>query len=128
MVAPCGTSGTMCHMDTYVTDFHINSKGRNSIPANIRRDAGIVEDVETLIYVERPGRIVIETREAVCERVWEGAPVPGGLDMTQDVREMRNEDVRIADEAYDRRSVQLTPGDPVGMDSVGEALLAELGL
>lgn len=57
----------------------VNEQGRVTIPAQIRRAAGIEAGVPLVVYVE-DGRIVIETREQLADRIrrdvatsWTGA-------------------------------------------------------
>jgi hypothetical protein len=47
---------------------------------------------------------VIETTDAIRNRVWRAAPEPVGLDATADVRALRDEDARLADSAAAARS------------------------
>ncbi len=57
----------------------VNEQGRVTIPAQVRRAAGIDAGVPLVVYVE-DGRIVIETREQLADRLrrdvavaWTGA-------------------------------------------------------
>jgi AbrB family looped-hinge helix DNA binding protein len=45
----------------------VNEQGRVTIPAQIRRAAGIEAGVPLVVYVE-DGRVVIETREQLADR------------------------------------------------------------
>jgi AbrB family looped-hinge helix DNA binding protein len=45
----------------------VNEQGRVTIPAQIRRQAGIEAGVPLVVYVE-DGRVVIETREQLAHR------------------------------------------------------------
>jgi AbrB family looped-hinge helix DNA binding protein len=45
-----------------------NSQGRVTIPAQIRREAGIEAGAPLVVYVE-DGRVVIETREQLAQRI-----------------------------------------------------------
>ncbi|NMH98733.1 AbrB/MazE/SpoVT family DNA-binding domain-containing protein [Pseudonocardia sp. K10HN5] len=46
----------------------VNEQGRVTIPAQIRRAAGIEAGVPLVVYVE-DGRVVLETREQLAERL-----------------------------------------------------------
>jgi hypothetical protein len=73
-------------------------------------------------HVEGPGRIVIETRAAVQERIWAMFPERQGLDAVAAVRAMRAEDRVHSDIRFDDRG--LGEADLSELD----AYLAELGL
>ncbi|MGH3978196.1 MAG: AbrB/MazE/SpoVT family DNA-binding domain-containing protein [Pseudonocardiaceae bacterium] len=45
----------------------VNPQGRMTIPAQIRREAGIDAGTPLVVYVE-DGRVVIETREQLAQR------------------------------------------------------------
>ncbi|MGH4024743.1 MAG: AbrB/MazE/SpoVT family DNA-binding domain-containing protein [Pseudonocardiaceae bacterium] len=49
-------------------DVTVNEQGRVTIPAQVRRAAGIEAGMPLVVYVE-DGRIVIETREQLAERI-----------------------------------------------------------
>ena len=70
--------------------------------------------------------MVIETIDAVRNRVWSAAPDPDGVDSTTDVRVLREEDISTADGAAQERSAARE--DTAESDAVGLALLAHLGL
>ncbi|HEY2763444.1 MAG TPA: AbrB/MazE/SpoVT family DNA-binding domain-containing protein [Pseudonocardiaceae bacterium] len=46
----------------------VNEQGRVTIPAQVRRAAGIEAGVPLVVYVE-DGRVVIETREQLASRI-----------------------------------------------------------
>jgi AbrB family looped-hinge helix DNA binding protein len=52
-------------------DLTVNEQGRVTIPAQIRRAAGIEPGVPLVLYVE-DGRVVLETRDQLAERVRRG--------------------------------------------------------
>jgi len=61
------------------TDVTVNEQGRVTIPAQIRRAVGIDAGTPLVVYVE-DGRVVLETREQLTERIrrdvadaWTGA-------------------------------------------------------
>ena len=49
-------------------DLTVNEQGRVTIPAQIRRAAGIEPGAPLVVYVE-DGRVVLETREQLAERL-----------------------------------------------------------
>lgn len=106
-----------------VAPFHVGPKGRVSLPAAVRRAAGVEEGATVVAHTDGPGRIVIETESAIRARVWGAAPVPGSVDATTDIRALRDEDTAVADAAAHRRSAQVT-----GKEDVGASLLSHLGL
>ncbi|WP_239028733.1 AbrB/MazE/SpoVT family DNA-binding domain-containing protein [Pseudonocardia acidicola] len=54
--------------DAPSADLTVNEQGRVTIPAQIRRAAGIEAGVPLVVYVE-DGRVVLETREQLAERL-----------------------------------------------------------
>lgn len=105
--------------------FQVGPKGRAVIPVGVRRLAGIGEGAQLYAVVLGEGRVLIETLDAVRQRVWDGAGQQDALPAAaDDVRQARLEDVAVSDEAAARRSAT---GDSES-DARGAALLAELGL
>ncbi len=104
--------------------FHLGPKGRIVLPVAVRRAARIPDGAEVVAHADGEGRIVVETIDAIRQRVWGGAPAPAGLDATADVRRMREEDAKIADAAA---AVRSQAGKSANSNS-GAALLAHLGL
>jgi AbrB family looped-hinge helix DNA binding protein len=49
-------------------DLVVNQQGRVTIPAQIRREAGIEAGTPLVVYVE-DGRVVLETREQLAQRI-----------------------------------------------------------
>jgi AbrB family looped-hinge helix DNA binding protein len=49
-------------------DLVVNQQGRVTIPAQIRREAGIEAGTPLVVYVE-DGRVVLETRERLARRI-----------------------------------------------------------
>lgn len=108
----------------YASTLHISPKGRNTIPAEVRAEAGIEGEVEAVVMVEGPGRIVIETPAAVSARVWDAAPESVGARSGEDIRAARDEDVVISRRRADSSMTELPDAPVSGVD----ALLADLGL
>ncbi len=109
---------------TEVSAFNLGAQGRFVLPIAVRRAANLTEGVVMVARAEGEGRIVIETREAITKRVWASAPTPTGLDTIKDVRQMRNEDNKISESNFTRRS-QATSEEAA--DAVGALLLKRLG-
>lgn len=100
----------------------LGAKGRVLIPVAVRRAAELADGADLVVRSDGPGRIVVETRDAVRARVWADAPTPAGLDTVADVRAMRDEDVEISDRQSAARSATTAGED------AGERLLEFLGL
>lgn len=105
-----------------VSGFRLGPKGRVVLPAAVRRSAQIADGAELVAYAAGPGRVVIETRNAIRSRVWDASPTPSGLDVTADVRALRVHDAAQSDTNHQAR----TADGPV--QDAGSALLAHLGL
>ena len=116
MVPPRGSSSS----------FQLGPKGRVVLPAAVRRAAGIPDGAQVVAQAIGPGRMVIETVDAVRHRVWGASSDGAGVDSTTDVRALREEDISTADGAAQERSAARE--DTAESDAVGLALLAHLGL
>ena len=108
------------------TSFHVGAKGRVVLPAALRRAAHIVEGAELVARLIGEGQVLLETKDAVRARVWGAAPQPTNLDVTADVRAMRDEDIALEGRNAERR--EAGTGSEADSDAVGAALLAKLGL
>ena len=106
--------------------FRLGPKGRVVLPAAVRRAAGIPEGAQVVAQAIGPGRMVIETVDAVRHRVWSASSEGDGVDSTTDVRALREEDIVTVDRAAQVRSRVCE--DTADSDEVGSALLAHLGL
>ena len=126
-MAPIGTLVGMTEATGHAVAFTIGPKGRSVLPVAIRRAAHFEEGTEVVAIALGEGRVLLETVEAVRQRVWAGAPDPevGRAEATADVRRMRDEDVAVSDGAAARRSAPLTSDHA---EDRGAALLAKLGL
>ena len=108
-----------------VSQVKVDSRGRVSLPAELRRAAGFDEGSEIVAVAYGPGRVLLETQEAVTEAVWAAAP-GAETDAVADVRQMREQDVALSDANAERRSeVEV---DEAASRKRGEALLRELDL
>ena len=96
------------------------------LPAAVRRAAGIPDGAQVIARSIGPGRIVIETIDAVRDRVWSASSDSAGVDSTTDIRALREEDINTADRAAQARS--RVEDDTTESDAVGLSLLAHLGL
>jgi len=106
--------------------FHLGPKGRVVLPAAVRRAAGIPDGAQVVAQAIGPGRMVIETIDAVRNRVWSASSDPDGVDSSTDVRALRSEDIATSDRAAQARS--RVEEDTAESDAVGLSLLAHLGL
>lgn len=100
----------------------VGPKGRVLIPAEVRNAAHLDEGVELMVHAEASGRVVIETRESVRQRVWEAAAGRGeNFPPESDVRAGENS---IAD----RNAAARSAGPFPHAETNGAALLAFLGV
>ena len=67
----------------------VGPRGRVTIPVALRQQAGIEEGDLVVLRFEQPGVIVIETVQAVRDRIRAGAP-PGEYDAAAEVRALRD--------------------------------------
>ena len=104
----------------------IGEKGRAVLPIEVRRAAGIEPTDELIATAEGPGRIVLQTRRGIEQGVWASAR-PTGMDPSDDVRALRQEDRAIADANFARQALETEAGDEEAR-RIGEELLAQLGL
>lgn len=108
------------------TSFHVGAKGRVVLPAAIRRAAHIEEGAELVARLVGEGQMLLETKDAVRARVWGAAPQSSDLDVTADVRAMRDEDLALEARNAARREGDV--GSEADSEAAGAALLAQLGL
>lgn len=106
----------------HVTMGFVQAKGRVTLPKKLREAAAIEEGSALVGRVTGHGQILIESADAIRQRVWDAAPEPTGIDATTDVRNMRNEDNDASDARWERSRASVA--DP----EVGRALLSTLGL
>ncbi len=101
-----------------VIELRVDDKGRLLLPAAARAEAGLTPGSRVLGRVEH-GRLIVEAPEAIQERIW--ARAARGGDVPED---------RAATAAAERRSLVSREREAggVGVDAVGEELLADLGL
>lgn len=126
-MAPTGKMVGMTEAIGHAVAFTIGPKGRSVLPVAVRRAAHLEEGTEVVAIALGEGRVLLETVDAVRQRVWAGAPDAevGGPEATDDVRRMRREDVVVSDAAAARRSAPRTSDRA---ENRGAALLAKLGL
>lgn len=124
LVALIGMMG--CMTSNGASTFHLGPKGRVVLPAAVRRAAGIPDGAQVVAQAIGPGRMVIETIDAVRNRVWSASSDPDGVDSSTDVRALRSEDIATSDRAAQARS--RVEEDTAESDAVGLSLLAHLGL
>lgn len=104
----------------------IGDKGRAVLPAPVREAANVARGDELIARAEGPGRIVLETREAIQARVWAHAPANAEqADALGDVRAMRDEDNAITAANSARRA---TVGAQARAAERAQELLDLLGL
>jgi bifunctional DNA-binding transcriptional regulator/antitoxin component of YhaV-PrlF toxin-antitoxin module len=121
---------TVGHMTASAAPFEarFDAKRRTVVPSHIWELAGLRPDLH-LVIVAEPGRIVIETAEAaqdhIREQVWSMFAGSTG-DSTRDIREMREEDVAVADRNAEHRTAVHV--DEATSAARGKALLSALGL
>jgi bifunctional DNA-binding transcriptional regulator/antitoxin component of YhaV-PrlF toxin-antitoxin module len=73
-------------------NFRVAPNGRTSIPAGVRKEAGIVGEAELVAHADGHGRIVIETRDSIREQIWAMFPEAIEIDAFTAVREARDAD------------------------------------
>ncbi len=80
----------------------VGAKGRVLVPSEVRRAAGFKEGDDVVLRVEQTGQVIIESRDAIRNRVWAAAPGRGttpiqGADRREEVAlEERNAAARTA--------------------------------
>lgn len=105
--------------------FEIGPKGRSVVPAAVRKAAGVSERDKLTAYADGPGRIVLETPEAVQSRVWAAAGEKRETNAVRNVAAIRAQEVAVADANFARRSIEPDEGSA---DAAGQRLLTTLGL
>jgi bifunctional DNA-binding transcriptional regulator/antitoxin component of YhaV-PrlF toxin-antitoxin module len=108
--------------DTF--DIEIKEKGRVVLPVDLRSACGFGVGARLVARVVGPGQVMIESREAVLERIWSGIPE----EHTNEVEALAED--RSAEIALlaGRDAACATAGDEAKTLARGEALLSALGL
>jgi bifunctional DNA-binding transcriptional regulator/antitoxin component of YhaV-PrlF toxin-antitoxin module len=99
-------------------DFEVKEKGRAVLPAGLRSECGFDVGVRVVAYAVGPGRAILETTDAVIERIWSGVPAHT-TDGVEELKRWRAEQasaLSAAEPEYD------------GDADAGERLLEVLGL
>lgn len=108
----------------------LDSKGRPSVPAAMRKYLGWHAGQSVVVHTEGPSRLVFETQDASLDAAQDrihsilGNPAAG--DAAAEARRERDLDIALSDAAFERRSQ--VPSDPAVSEARGKALLASLGL
>lgn len=116
-----------------LVEVKLDAKRRLALPSHLLEEVGIRTTARLVAHMEGPGRLVVETVEAAVEaagqRIWADLDlVETGNEATTDVRVMRDEDTRIADDNAARRSDVDDASSATHVDEAGRRLLAALGL
>ena len=129
-MAKGGTYGTVVHMNLALgavsSSFRVGQKGRVMLPAAVRRAAHLEDGAEVVARSDGEGRIIIESVDSIRVRLWAAAPASDGLDVAQDVREMRQQDQAVVEANAARQLATL--GSEADSEAAGRALLNVLGL
>ena len=111
-------------MSTAQYEFEVKAKGRAVIPAGLRSACGF--EPGTMLHARPlgPGQAVVETSEAILERIWSANTSPeadtGGV---EDLAAWRANEVLGSNASPDAEA-----GSPEPLTDAGRATLAALGL
>lgn len=109
-------------MTTY--EFEVKEKGRAVLPAGLRAACGFDVGVRLVARQIGPGQAVIETTDAVAERIWSGIP-EGSTDAVEELALLRSAQLSRHQERAARPS---EPEDEEASNERSAALLAALGI
>lgn len=99
-------------------DFEVKEKGRAVLPVGLRNECGFDVGVRVIAHAVGPGRAILETADAVIDRIWSG--VPGhSTDGVEELKRWRAEQATALSGAEP---------EPDGVTGAGERLLEALGL
>lgn len=99
-------------------DFEVKEKGRAVLPAGLRNECGFGVGVRVIAHALGPGRAILETADAVIERIWAGVP-EHTTDGVEELKRWR------AEQASALAAAEPKTGGDTG---AGERLLEALGL
>lgn len=126
LVPPCCLGDTIrlsCHLvESYRVS--VKDKGRVVLPVALQRACGFGPGDELVVRPIGPGRFVVESTNAVLERIWSGAPQGPSVDAVESLEGWRTESDARRGEELD------TPRLPSEKESDQRAarLLSEFGL
>jgi bifunctional DNA-binding transcriptional regulator/antitoxin component of YhaV-PrlF toxin-antitoxin module len=99
--------------------FEVKEKGRVVLPAGLRRACGFEVGSRLVARSLGPGQAIVETADAVMERIWSGVPAEP-VDAVGALWEWRAEEA-------ERMTQSASPPD-AGVAGAGQAMLRKLGL
>jgi bifunctional DNA-binding transcriptional regulator/antitoxin component of YhaV-PrlF toxin-antitoxin module len=101
----------------------VGDRGRNVLPAALRRASGLTEGQEVVAIVEDDGRIVISAADRLMDQLREACARMGQRDAVSDLHRWREES-----EADRLHRLEHPEIDAKGAARRGRELLSELGL
>lgn len=91
-------------------EVHVGGKGRIVIPASVRTAAEVSEGEVLFVRADAPGRVVLETREAIKARLQHAAALAKGTSVQSVVESLLQD--RRADAELEKSRLQRTPDPP----------------
>ena len=102
----------------------VKEKGRAVLPAALRQVCAFDVGDELIAVPVGPGRFMVETRQAVLDRIGQGLPDGEGTAGTEDLEAWRQH----SEEGRRGRLDSAVVSDPAASDARTAAMLAELGI
>jgi bifunctional DNA-binding transcriptional regulator/antitoxin component of YhaV-PrlF toxin-antitoxin module len=102
----------------------VKDKGRTVLPVGLQRACGFSAGMELVAHQIGVGRFVVETHDAVLERIWSGIPTGDSQHAVEELFEWR----RSSDAERNRRLAEPVEADDSAVAGHGEQLLRALGL
>lgn len=102
----------------------VKDKGRTVLPTALQRECGFAVGAELIARPLGPGRFLVETADAVLDRIWSGVPTDGPTDAVAELAAWRTH-------SSSERMAALSAGAPDADGTEtdhGAELLRELGL
>jgi len=89
------------------TKTKVGPRGRVTVPVAVQREAGLAEGAEVIIRAMAPGVVVVETPQAVKDRIRAGIPSDAAAEPYDAVADIR----ALRDTEQDRITTLSTPAD-----------------
>ena len=109
-------------------EFEIKDKGRVVLPGGLRDICGFSVGTRLVARPLGKGQAIIETTDAVLERIWAGVPEQHAGSAVEALKQMRTGDAALQHETLNKRQNMADTAQTEKSERRSSLLLTELGL